>query len=316
MLAVLGGGRMHHGWIFAGPQGVGKAGFALKLARRMLADAAGPAVLAPGLETPEDHRIATLLDAGSHPDFALLQRLEKDNGDRARNIGVDQIRGLQRLLGNAPSMSSRRVIVIDSADDLERSAANALLKNLEEPPADTFFLLVSHAPSRLLPTIRSRCRMLRFPALPDEAVEVAVRREKPDITAEELRALVEAASGSPGKALSYAGLKLAAIDASLRKIAQTGDPDNSLRIALARELAGRAARPRYEAFLELAPSFAARLAKDMPTAAQPQAVHAWEAIRNLAGGALILALDPSAVVFDIGSQLATLVQVQGEPQLL
>src|SRR5690606_18711357 len=103
-------------------------------------------------------------------DFALLERLEKDDkkgeaGQLARNITVEQIRGLSRLLHSAPSMGTRRIVLIDSADDLETGAANALLKNLEEPPEGAVFLLVAHRPGRLLPTIRSRCRVLRFSAL-------------------------------------------------------------------------------------------------------------------------------------------------------
>ena len=105
----------------------------------------------------------------SHPDFKLLERLPKANSEElARSITVDQVRGLQPLFATTPSLSPRRVVLIDAIDDLERSAANALLKNLEEPPAGTIFLLVSHAPGRLLPTIRSRCRLLRFDPLDDD----------------------------------------------------------------------------------------------------------------------------------------------------
>src|SRR5690606_19534895 len=122
----------------------------------------------PGLETPDEHPVARLLAAGSHPDFRMLERLERPTGGLARNISVDQVRSLGALLSVTPSMSPWRVIVIDSADDLETSAANALLKMLEEPPANTLFFLVSHAPGRLLPTIRSRCRRLDFARLPSD----------------------------------------------------------------------------------------------------------------------------------------------------
>ena len=131
----------------------------------MLADAAGPPVDAPGLDVPDDHPAARLVAAGSHPDLMRLERLARDGGtELARSINVDQVRGLQRLFATTPSMSPWRAVVIDAIDDLERGGANALLKNLEEPPPNTVFLLVSHAPERLLPTIRSRCRLLRLVA--------------------------------------------------------------------------------------------------------------------------------------------------------
>ena len=127
---------LHHAWLLAGPKGVGKASFAREAATRVLADAAGPPIEAPGLETPQDHRIARLVEAGSHPDLRWLERLvnEKTN-NLARNITVDQVRSLGELFDLTPALSDWRVVVIDSIDDLEKSAANALLKMLEEPPA-------------------------------------------------------------------------------------------------------------------------------------------------------------------------------------
>ena len=177
LLEAAHSGRMHHAWLLAGPQGVGKANFALAAARWLLASAAGPAVPPDCFDVPEDHRIASLLDAGSHPDFNLLQRLHRTNSEElARSITVDQVRSLQPLFATTPSLSPRRVVVIDAIDDLERSGANALLKNLEEPPAGTIFLLVSHAPGRLLPTIRSRCHQVRFLSISDNKVLLVLRQ--------------------------------------------------------------------------------------------------------------------------------------------
>ncbi|WP_174275403.1 AAA family ATPase, partial [Sphingomonas bacterium] len=167
--------RLHHSWLLAGPQGVGKASFAQLAARWLLAGAP------EGFAIADEHPSARLLAAGSHPDFKLLERLTKDKSEeRARSIGVDQVRALQPLFATTPSLSQRRVVVIDAIDDLERSAANALLKNLEEPPVGTIFLLVSHAPGRLLPTIRSRCRLLRFGRLGAAQCETVLRRVLPD----------------------------------------------------------------------------------------------------------------------------------------
>src|SRR6202012_4948803 len=106
------------------------------------------------------------------------------------SISIDQVRTLQAMFATTPSLSRRRVIVIDAIDDLERPAANALLKNLEEPPAGTIFLLASHAPGRLLPTIRSRCRLLRFETLGDDAMAAIIREEIPEASVEEVAALV------------------------------------------------------------------------------------------------------------------------------
>lgn len=107
-------GRLHHAWLISGAQGIGKALFADKAALRVLADAAGPAVETPGLDVPDEHRIARLSSAGSHPDLMRLQRLPKDNnGELARSINVDQVRSLQRLFSTTPSLSPWRVVIID-----------------------------------------------------------------------------------------------------------------------------------------------------------------------------------------------------------
>lgn len=305
LLSAARSGRLHHGWIFAGPRGIGKASFARAMALRLLADAAGPAIAGDSLDVPPDHPTRRLIEADAHPDYAELICLEKDSGT-ARNITVDQIRGLQRLIQSAPSMSSRRIVVIDSADDLERGAANALLKNLEEPPADMLFLLVSHAPGRLLPTIRSRCRTLRFDALSDDAMRAVLREADGDLQPQELDALVRAGEGSPGRALGYAGLAIAEMEGSLASIAADGDPGNRQRLLLAKSLASKSARPRYEAFLERAPAFIANVARQRQGAELGKALDHWEAARQLASGAIILSLEPGAVVFELAGHVAAL----------
>lgn len=305
MLAAARSGRMHHGWIFSGPKGIGKASFARAIAMRLLAEAAGPPIEGEGFDVPEGHPVRTLLAANAHPDYAELSLLEKD-GTLARNITVDQIRGLQRLIQSAPSLSPRRIVVIDSADDLERSAANALLKNLEEPPADMLFLLVSHAPGRLLPTIRSRCRALRFEPLDDAMMRTTLASTEAQPTEAEMRTLIAVGEGSPGKALRYAGLNLAEMEDMLQSIVAQGDHDNRRRLALAKMLSGRPARPRYEAFLERAPAFIAQAARSREGAALGKALEHWEAAKQLAGGAIILSLEPGAVVFEIAGHIAAL----------
>jgi len=303
-------GRMHHAWLLAGPQGVGKAGFAHAAARWLLADATGPAVSKNRLDVPDEHPVISLLEAGSHPDFKLLERLPKANSEElARSITVDQVRGLQPLFATTPSMSPRRVVLIDAIDDLERNAANALLKNLEEPPAGTIFLLISHAPGRLLPTVRSRCRLLRFSALDDELVRVALRRALPEAEDGELEALVRVAEGAPGNALRFAGLDIAGLDAAIEKLAVHGDTSNALRTALGRTLAIKNAQERYEAFLERAPSRIAAEAR-RGKADMGATVMLWRQARDIADRAVRQSMDPQLTVVEIAGLVAKLAPVE------
>ena len=139
-------------------------------------------------------------------------------------------------------MSPWRAIVIDSADDLEASAANALLKMLEEPPAHTLFFLVSHAPGRLLPTIRSRCRRLDFGRLGDDAMTSLLSGSFPEEKSDKIAALIEFANGSIGRAMDIAALDLAPLESQALAILRQGDRDNSRRSKLAVPLA-RKPRP-------------------------------------------------------------------------
>ena len=161
--SALASPRMHHAWILAGRRGLGKHDFALAAARE---------VVATGRDAPVGE---------NDPDIHLLSHLPKDEKEAKkaekgepfetkRNIAIDQVRAMQARLNTRPTLGSRRAIIIDPADDLERNAANALLKSLEEPPQGTFFLLVTHRPGLLLPTIRSRARILRFNPLPASRV--------------------------------------------------------------------------------------------------------------------------------------------------
>jgi DNA polymerase-3 subunit delta' len=298
-------GRLHHGWLLAGPRGVGKASFARMAATRVLAEAAGPGFDLPGLETPADHPIARLLAAGSHPDFRWLERLERPTGGLARNISVDQVRSLGGLLSVTPSMSDWRAIVIDSADDLEASAANALLKMLEEPPAKTVFFLVSHAPGRLLPTIRSRCRRLDFGKLGNDVMTSLLSRSLPEENPAAIARLVEFANGSIGRALDIAALDLAPLESQALAILRDGDRDNSRRSKLANALGTKSAADRYTAFLELVPGLIAQEAVSLEGEARGRALDAYVRARETAAIAPRLSLDPAATVFQLGGILAS-----------
>jgi DNA polymerase-3 subunit delta' len=310
LAAAMASGALHHAWLIAGPEGVGKGAFARAAAARMLAEAAEPQRLSPGWDVPETTQTAHLIAAGAHPDFRELVRLPKDAAKPdealARSITIAQVRSLQPLFATKPSLSERRVIVIDSIDDLERGGANALLKNLEEPPAGTIFLLVSHAPGQLLPTIRSRCRLLRFEPLGDEQVARILRSELPEVSASEIDALVRAGEGSPGRALGFAGLDIAALESDMAVLAETGDPSNAVRSRLARLLGAKAAQPRYEAFLDRSPSFIAERARTRSGEGLRTALDAYAAARELAGAATGLSLDAGATVFEMSGLIARL----------
>jgi DNA polymerase-3 subunit delta' len=299
-------GALHHAWLLAGPRGVGKATFARQAATRVLAEAAGPAIEVPGLATPEDHRIAKLVEAGSHPDLRWLERLENEKtGNLARNITVDQVRALGELFDLTPALSPWRAVVIDSIDDLEKSAANALLKMLEEPPANCLFLLVSHAPGRLLPTIRSRCRRLDFQSLSDEAMTSILGMSLPNLKESNRRKAIEAAGGSAGRAIALAELDLLSLEEAALQILRKGDPTNARRSALASELGKRGAGERYAAFLELLPSLVAGEARELGGASRQRALDAYSRTRELVAVAPRLSLDPAATVFQLGGILAS-----------
>jgi DNA polymerase-3 subunit delta' len=298
--------RLHHAWLLAGPKGVGKASFAKAAARRVLADAAGPAVDVPGLQTPDHHPIVKLVQAGSHPDMRWLERqVNEKTGNLARNISVDQVRELGEFMGLTAALSPWRVAVIDTADDLEGPAANALLKILEEPPANTLFFLVSNAPGRLLPTIRSRCRRLDFQALEDDAMASILEVQAPDLGVAERKQVIAMSFGSAGRALAFAELDLAKLENAALAILRQGDPTNARRSDLASDLGRKGAAERYAAFLDLAPSLIAREARQLAGAPLERALDAYAKARELATVAPRLSLDPAATVFQIGGILAS-----------
>jgi DNA polymerase III subunit delta' len=312
---------MHHAWLMTGPEGVGKSKVAAALAKRMLCEAADPSLGVEGLQVLHGHKVGNLVDASTHPDLILVERLPKDlkplretprhewptDVERTRNISVDQVRALGSVFALTPSYSSRRVVIVDSIDDMERSAANALLKSLEEPPQGTVFLLISHAPGRLLPTIRSRCRLLRFEPLGDAAMRQVLREQLPNIADSELDSLSAFGEGSPGRSLAYVGLDLSAMEDALRNIARSGDRNNAIRTTLAQTLSVKSAQKRYEAFLARAPAFIAEEARRRSGPSLANALGCWEASRKLADSATRQSLDPQMTVFALASHVAGLV---------
>lgn len=303
---ALDSGRLHHAWLIAGPRGVGKALFARKAAERVLAAAQGR-LDTPGLDIPDDHPVAPLVEAGSHPDLAVLERLPKETGTGLSSIiTVDQVRGLAKLFDTTASLSPWRVVIVDGADDLQAAGANALLKRLEEPPPFSLFLLVSHAPERLLPTIRSRCRLLRLGRLDEVEMRGAIAAALPDANASEIAALAAVGEGTPGRALTWRGLDVEALDAAMHALAADGDRFNERRSDLAQKLALKAAQPRYEAFLARAPSFIAAAARTRRGPALADALIRWEEASRIAAVALPQSLDVQTTVFELAGLIAGL----------
>ncbi len=195
-------GRIPHAWLIGGAPGIGKATLAFRVARFVLAhpDPKSAAVqAATSLAVPPDHASAGLIAAQSHPDLLVLERTLSDTGKLRTVIRVDDARKVASFLAATAGLGGWRVVIVDAVDDLNAESANALLKGLEEPPARTLFLLVSHAPGLVLPTIRSRCHRLLLRSLAPEDLARAVEEatgEEPD------EAVIAAAEGSVGRALS------------------------------------------------------------------------------------------------------------------
>ena len=155
------GGRMHHGWLLSGREGIGKATLAYRFARYALATPAQRDPSNRSLDIPPASTAARQVLALSHPGLLVIRRpWDAKNKRHTTSIPVDEVRRIKPFLAHTAEPGAHRVVIVDSADELNANAANALLKSLEEPPPATTFLLVTSEPGRLLPTIRSRCRML------------------------------------------------------------------------------------------------------------------------------------------------------------
>lgn len=199
-------GRLPHAWLISGRRGVGKATLAYRFARFVLAG--GVAVDAkPSLELLADHPVFRRTAAGTHADLLTVEsESEEGKARKRREINVEESRRVASFLTKTAAEGGWRVVVVDSADELNRAAGNAILKLLEEPPAKTLLLLVSHSPGRVLPTIRSRCRHLALRPLEEATLERLLRGFCPELETENCAALVRLAEGSIGQALRLAEL--------------------------------------------------------------------------------------------------------------
>lgn len=247
-------GRLHHAWLVTGPRGVGKATLAWRIARHLIAGGR-----AATLDMASGEAVFRQVEALSSPQLFLARRPWDDKAERLKTaITVDEVRALKGFFQLAAADGGRRVAIVDSADDLNGAAANALLKILEEPPAGATLLLVSHRPAGLLPTIRSRCRELRCAPLGPEPLARALAAAGSEAPADGRLALL--ADGSVAAALDLVdggGIALyEEIVGLLRRL-----PIDRRRLGdLADAAAGRAAAARYAMTLDLALRALGRLA--------------------------------------------------------
>jgi len=211
LLEALRSGRMHHAWLITGPDGVGKATLAYRFARRLLAGIPAENSLALDPTHPVFRRVA----AGAHADLLTVElTVNERTGRRRTQIAVEDVRGVSAFMSLTPAEGGWRVAIVDGAEEMNQSSANALLKILEEPPRRALLLLTCAAPGRLPATIRSRCRRLRLDKLAPEVMERLLAIYLPEQSADERGRLVTVAEGSPGRALLLAaeeGLAIAGL---------------------------------------------------------------------------------------------------------
>lgn len=293
---AMAGTRMHHGWLLAGKSGLGKLDFAYAAAREL--------VFEEGVQQPIDHPDILTVTFGPK-DKKAISALESGKPYELSNvIKVEQIRAMERRLHTRPTLGSRRVVVVQPADAMNKNAANALLKSLEEPPVGTFFVLVTHRPARLLPTIRSRCRILRFPKLTDAQLERMLEANGAGQGGDAHLAAIRAAQGSYGAALRFAEQELGPVAAATTALLTRGDPDHTGRAELARLIGPRADRARLDAVFELAQAITADLARGTDDHAQRAAlVEAHGELVTLAAQAPTFNFDTGLLAQEIGSLL-------------
>ncbi|MFN3846909.1 MAG: DNA polymerase III subunit delta' [Paracoccaceae bacterium] len=261
-------GRQHHGWLITGAKGVGKATLAWRIARFLLATPAEDGgMFAPppptSLEIAPDSPVARRMLQLSEPRLFLLRRRANDKETAlSAEIRVDEVRKMKSFFALSAADGGRRVAIIDSADELNTGAANALLKLLEEPPSDVTFLVVSHQPHRLLPTIRSRCRALRLTALPPVPLAQALEQAGGAVDAGDVVALGELAGGSVGEAFRLTNLDgLKTYAALIRLFGSLPRLDRPQALALAELGAGKGSEDRFDLIVTLLDLFLARLSR-------------------------------------------------------
>ena len=315
LLAAYRGGRMPHAWLIGGPPGVGKATLAYRVARFVLAhpDAAAQDVeTAQTLALDSTNPVARCIAAQAHPDILTLERTAGPTGTIRSVITVDDVRRTVGFFGSTAGAGGWRICIVDSADDLQSpQGANALLKVLEEPPSRALFLLVSHAPGRLLATIRSRCRRLTLRALEaaDVAQAAAQALERDPEDREVLKAAA-AAQGSVARATTLlGGAALAIRDRMIELLGGLPQIDPQALHALGDTL-GRSDDTAFDTFVETIQDWlSAQLhVSGAPAGRLARVAEVWEKLDRAARDVEVFNLDRKPMVFAVFGLLAEAVR--------
>jgi DNA polymerase-3 subunit delta' len=295
-------GRMHHGWLLAGPRGIGKATIAYRLARFLLAHpdpkaAASSTSLFVPAEAPVAHRIA----ARGHADLFILERAYDAKAERLKTeIAVDDVRRASGFFARTAGEGGWRICIVDAAEDLNTESANALLKILEEPPSNSLFILVSHQPGRLLATIRSRCLRLDLAPL-SETDAISVLEGMAEQGPEDIKRAALLSRGSPGRALELLNSQGAKFFDLLRQMmSRSHTIDIPSKISIADGLQGRDMGEDFMIFSELLLAHVADLARQSALTGQRTSLaRAHEEIGQTLRQATALNLDRRQTVLDM-----------------
>jgi DNA polymerase-3 subunit delta' len=333
LIKAANSGRLAHAWLLAGPRGIGKSTLAYRFARYLLSrvddgglfgDAAA-ADMAMDPDNPVFRRVAS----GGHPDLFTLARSVNPKTDKLRNeIVIGDVRAAIDFVRLTSGEGGWRVVIVDTADDMNPSSANAILKLLEEPPGAAIILLVSHAPGQLLATIRSRCRVLPMPPLDAECVRELLVEYRPELSPADIQTLASLADGSIGDALAFAdagGLTL--YHEMIGLLAGLKSLDIAAVHALGDRLGRANATEAYKTFTRLLEDWLSRLARTMARGAVPaenatgenaaiaafggrlaQTSEVWEKVSRLFAQAERANLDHKQVVINAFLTMQTAVQ--------
>lgn len=254
-LEGLRSGRLHHAWLIGGPQGIGKATLAYRVARTVLDPQKANNRSIESLQISPESAAARQISALSHPNLSVLRRAPAtDKKAASTTIPVDAVRKALNMFGSTAADGGYRVCIVDSAEDLTISSANALLKVIEEPPPRSLFLIVSHAPQRVLPTIRSRCRRLLLRPLENDHINAAIHslgEPWSDVPEELIDQALPYGEGSVRRTLELLDEdKVAFIEQVTWLLEGLPKADTKQIYALAETLAKRDADDNYELTLE------------------------------------------------------------------
>lgn len=312
LLEAYRSGRFAHAWLIGGPPGIGKATLAYRMARFVLAhpDATAPAVRrATSLAVAADHPVSRKIAAQGHPDLLVLERGRSDSGALRSTIAVDDVRRTVGFFGATAGEGGWRVCLVDAVDDLNAAGANALLKILEDPPGRALFLLISHAPGRVLPTIRSRCRRLMLRPLEERALAqaLAAAGQAPE---EELAEIAAFADGSVARALSLADAGARAMRRQVGEALEKLPAVDPLALHRVGDALGRGDDAAYEAFIGTVRDWLSQQLHAPPAepARLARVAEVWEKVNRAAREAEVFNLERKPLVFAVFGHLAEAVR--------